>query len=102
MNSSDTTPAMAAASSLIDTLHTDRPASDRADKMSLYGWLIGRWKMDAGASPRSQPTPFTGSASARLTMARLGSSRPNFSPAASQLSLAFQELAVEAPERQRV
>jgi hypothetical protein len=47
MNSSDTTPAMAAASSLIDALHTDRPASDRADKMSLYGWLIGRWKMDA-------------------------------------------------------
>jgi hypothetical protein len=86
MNSSDTTPAMAAASSLIDALHTDRPASDRADKMSLYGWLIGGWKMDAGASPRSQPTPFTGSASARLTMAPLGSSRPNFSPAASQLN----------------
>jgi hypothetical protein len=47
MNSSDRTPTMAAASSLIDALHTDRPASDRADKMSLYGWLIGRWKMDA-------------------------------------------------------
>jgi hypothetical protein len=38
---------MAAASSLIDALHADRPASDRAEKMGLYGWLIGRWKMDA-------------------------------------------------------
>jgi hypothetical protein len=33
--------------SLIDALHTDYPATDRADKMSLYGWLIGSWKMDA-------------------------------------------------------
>lgn len=23
------------------------PAPDRADKMSLYGWLIGSWRMDA-------------------------------------------------------
>src|SRR5260370_10494154 len=38
---------MTAASSFIDALHTDRPAPDRADKMSLYGWLIGRWHMDA-------------------------------------------------------
>jgi len=29
-----------------DALHTDRPAADRADKMVLYGWLIGRWEMD--------------------------------------------------------
>ncbi|HEX6981092.1 MAG TPA: hypothetical protein VF342_17515 [Alphaproteobacteria bacterium] len=35
------------ASSFIEALHTDGPAPDRADKMSLYGWLIGRWKMDA-------------------------------------------------------
>jgi hypothetical protein len=33
--------------SLVDALHTDRPAPDRADKMSLYGWLIGSWEMDA-------------------------------------------------------
>jgi hypothetical protein len=33
--------------SLLDALHSDAPASDRADKMSLYGWLIGRWDMDA-------------------------------------------------------
>ena len=32
---------------LIGALHTDHPAADRADKMSLYGWLIGSWKMDA-------------------------------------------------------
>jgi hypothetical protein len=30
----------------IDALHTDHPAPDRADKMGLYGWLIGRWEMD--------------------------------------------------------
>lgn len=34
-------------SSFIDALHTDRPAPDRADEMGLYGWLIGRWEMDA-------------------------------------------------------
>ncbi len=33
--------------SFIKALHTDRPAADRADKMGLYGWLIGRWEMDA-------------------------------------------------------
>ena len=33
--------------SLVDALHTDRPAADRADKMALYGWLIGRWKMES-------------------------------------------------------
>ena len=33
--------------SLIDALHTEGPAADRADKMALYGWLIGRWEMDA-------------------------------------------------------
>lgn len=31
----------------IKALHTDRPAPDRADKMALYGWLIGDWAMDA-------------------------------------------------------
>ena len=33
--------------SFIEALHTDGPAPDRRDKMGLYGWLIGRWEMDA-------------------------------------------------------
>ena len=52
---------MASASpSFIAALHTDRPAPDRAEKMGLYGWLIGRWEMDAvyhgadGATRRSR------------------------------------------------
>jgi hypothetical protein len=32
--------------SFTSALHSDRPASDRADKMGLYGWLIGDWQMD--------------------------------------------------------
>ncbi len=35
-----------AASSFIAALHTDRPAPDRAEKMGLYGQLVGRWEMD--------------------------------------------------------
>jgi len=35
------------ANSFIDALYTTGPARDRADKMKLYGWLIGRWTMDA-------------------------------------------------------
>src|SRR5262249_26440778 len=35
------------ACSFIEALASDKPAADRADKMSLYGWLIGRWTMDA-------------------------------------------------------
>jgi len=31
----------------VHALHCDGPAPDRADKMSLYAWLIGRWDMDA-------------------------------------------------------
>jgi hypothetical protein len=30
----------------IDVLHSDRPAADRADKMSLYGFLVGSWSTD--------------------------------------------------------
>ncbi len=45
---SQTTASPAASSaSFVDALHADRPAPDRADKMALYGWLIGRWEMDA-------------------------------------------------------
>ncbi|MGP0092629.1 MAG: hypothetical protein ACLPKB_22235 [Xanthobacteraceae bacterium] len=36
-----------ASPSFIDVLQTDHPAPDRADKMRLYGWLVGRWEMDA-------------------------------------------------------
>jgi hypothetical protein len=44
-------PATTAATSFIDALHSERPAADRADKMGLYGWLIGRWEMDATVYP---------------------------------------------------
>jgi hypothetical protein len=37
----------ASPSRFIEALHTDHPAPDRADKMRLYGWLIGSWEMDA-------------------------------------------------------
>ena len=33
------------ASSFIQALHTDHPAADRADKLGLYGFLIGDWEM---------------------------------------------------------
>ncbi|HUZ65015.1 MAG TPA: hypothetical protein VMU82_15020 [Acetobacteraceae bacterium] len=39
--------AASANSSFIAALHTDGPAPERADKMGLYGWLIGQWEMDA-------------------------------------------------------
>jgi hypothetical protein len=38
---------MTATSSFIHALHTDAPAGDRADKMGLYAFLIGRWEMEA-------------------------------------------------------
>jgi hypothetical protein len=34
-------------SSFIDALCAGGPAPDRADKLSLYGWLIGDWIMEA-------------------------------------------------------
>jgi hypothetical protein len=46
--------------SFVDALHTDGPAPDRAEKMGLYGWLIGQWEMDTvyhldgGATRRSR------------------------------------------------
>ena len=33
--------------SLINALHSSGPAPDRADRMVLYAFLIGRWEMDA-------------------------------------------------------
>ena len=37
---------MDARASFRDALHADRPAADRADKMGLYGWLVGRWTIE--------------------------------------------------------
>jgi len=37
----------AAPQTLLDALHTEHSAHDRADKMKLYGWLIGNWTMEA-------------------------------------------------------
>ena len=34
-------------SSFVTKLISAGPAADRADKMSLYGWLIGDWRFDA-------------------------------------------------------
>ena len=31
---------------LAEALLSDGPAADRADKMGLYGWLVGDWEMD--------------------------------------------------------
>lgn len=33
--------------SFLQALSAPEPATDRADKMGLYGWLVGRWTMDA-------------------------------------------------------
>jgi hypothetical protein len=30
-----------------DVLRADGPAADHADRMGLYGWLVGSWEMDA-------------------------------------------------------
>jgi hypothetical protein len=43
----DERPTMNPHSSLIDALHTNGPAEDRKDKVSLYSWLIGDWDMQA-------------------------------------------------------
>ena len=32
------------ANTFIDILHSDRPALDRADKLGLYGFLVGSWE----------------------------------------------------------
>ena len=43
------TPLSGPSPSFINALHADAPAPDRADKMGLYGWLIGAWEMDVHA-----------------------------------------------------
>lgn len=34
-------------SAFLDALKAEGPAPDRAEKMKLYGWLIGSWRFDA-------------------------------------------------------
>jgi hypothetical protein len=46
--------------SFIGALQSSDPASDRADKMKLYGWLIGHWTMD-GVVHRDDGTQHRGS-----------------------------------------
>jgi hypothetical protein len=46
--------------SFAEKLHSDHPAADRADKMGLYAFLIGRWEMDSvihSADGKKQPGP---------------------------------------------
>jgi len=38
---------MSAGNPFLDRLHAQGAAEDRAGKMSLYGWLIGSWEMEA-------------------------------------------------------
>jgi hypothetical protein len=52
-------PAMSRSSSFLQALHAERPAPDRADKLSLYGWLVGRWEMD-GIIHKDDGTTHTG------------------------------------------
>lgn len=47
-------------SAFIDVLKAGGPAPDRADKMGLYGWLIGDWTFDAAVT-RDDGTQHNGS-----------------------------------------
>lgn len=38
---------MMTAPSFVQALRSEHPAPDRAEKLKLYGWLIGRWTMEA-------------------------------------------------------
>jgi hypothetical protein len=51
-------PAAAAAppGSFIDILHSDRPAPDHADKLSLYAFLVGSWETTVVAHEESGKT----------------------------------------------
>jgi len=46
--------------SLIDALHNDHPARDRAERLGLYGFLVGSWDMDF-VSHRDDGTRLAGS-----------------------------------------
>src|SRR5262249_55881132 len=45
--------------SFIDILHSDRPAADRADKLGLYGFLVGSWETTVIAHEESGATHAT-------------------------------------------
>jgi hypothetical protein len=51
---------MEADRSLLAKLHAYGPAPDRREKMGLYGWLIGRWAMDATVCGDDGPQRGTG------------------------------------------
>jgi hypothetical protein len=36
-------------SPLVEALHAPGPAADSADRLSLYGWLVGHWRMEVVA-----------------------------------------------------
>src|SRR5260370_29768566 len=38
---------MTSRSAFVTALCSDGPAPDRAEKLNLYGWLIGSWEMEA-------------------------------------------------------
>jgi hypothetical protein len=44
------------ASTFIDILHSPRPAPDRADKLGLYGFLIGSWETTVTAHEENGET----------------------------------------------
>jgi hypothetical protein len=44
--SGSSAPAGTPGGSFLKALHADGPAPDRKDKMSLYGWLVGRWETE--------------------------------------------------------
>lgn len=39
-------PIHALSPSFVEALHAAAPAPDRAERMGLYGWLVGAWEMD--------------------------------------------------------
>jgi hypothetical protein len=44
------------AGTFIDVLHSDRPAPDRAEKLALYGFLVGSWESTVIAHEESGAT----------------------------------------------
>jgi hypothetical protein len=70
----------------IDALHTDFPTADRADRLALYGWLVGSWSV----FPRRQPVgclpPITQRQKSRLRMAG-GTANTTAAPTPAQVAL---------------
>src|SRR4051812_44588614 len=59
MSASALTIPRATPSSFARALQADGPAPDRTERMALYGWLIGRWEMDAVVQ-RDDGSTYTG------------------------------------------